>query len=162
MTIHHSKDKLLHWCFRVAILFKGLDGLFELIGGLLFLFASQPAMTNWVFRVTQSELIEDPDDLLAGSLRHAFAHFSTGSKIFVAVYLLGHGVVKLLLVVGLWLEKHWVFPVSALALLGFIAYQLFKLAHHFSVGLTSLTVLDAVVLGLIWREYRAGIHGAKF
>jgi uncharacterized membrane protein len=103
------RKKLLHWSFTVGIVFKGLDGLVEVIGGLLFLFFIKDAMTDFVYRITRSELLEDPDDLVANSLRHAFDHLSTGSRIFVAVYLMGHGLVKLLLVVGLLRGKRWVF-----------------------------------------------------
>ena len=41
-------------------------------------------------------------------------------------------------------------------LLAFIAYQLYRLiAVHFSVGLTALTVFDAFLVWLTWREYQA-------
>jgi uncharacterized membrane protein len=40
-------------------------------------------------------------------------------------------------------------------LAGFIAYQLYRLAVRFTIGLTLLTVFDVFVVWLTWREYQA-------
>lgn len=151
---HFGKNPL-HWLFTLGIVFKGLDGLIELAGGFFFLFFTTSAMTGFVFHITRSELLEDPDDLIANSLRHAFDQLSAGSKIFVAAYLLGHGVIKLVLVMGLLLGKRWVFPVACVVLLGFIGYQVYRLCGHFSIGLTLFTGLDAIIIALVWHEYRS-------
>lgn len=37
----------------------------------------------------------------------------------------------------------------------FIAYQVYRLSYHFSLGLLLLTIFDAVIVGLTWREYRS-------
>jgi uncharacterized membrane protein len=43
-----------------------------------------------------------------------------------------------------------------IALLGaFIAYQLYRLAYRMTVGLSLLTVFDAFVVWLTWREYKS-------
>jgi uncharacterized membrane protein len=154
MTTKYFRDALLHWAFRLGILLKGLDGVVEIIGGSLFLCFSRGQLADFIGRVTRGELLEDPDDLIANSLRHAFDHLSTSSKVFVAVYLLGHGVVKLLLVVGLWRRKQWVYPFACVMLIGFIGYQTWRMFRHFSAGLCIFTFLDGIILALIWNEYR--------
>ena len=136
---------LLHWLFRIGIVFKGLDGLAELASGFLFVFFSHDTMSDFVERNTRGVLQWDPDNLIAHSLRHAFDQMSTDGKIFVAIYLLGHGAIKLLMVVGLFYEKRWAFPVAILVLLGFIAFQIYRLCGDFSTGLFVFTVLDAVI-----------------
>jgi uncharacterized membrane protein len=154
MVAFKLRGKLLHWAFRLGILFKGVDGLLELVGGVLFLCVSHDAMTKFVFRITRSELMEDPDDLVANGLRHAFGHLSSGNKFFVAVYLLGHGLNKLTVFAGLLAEKRWVFPVACGLLGAFIVYQIIRLTGHFTIGLTVFTALDMVIVALIWNEYR--------
>ena len=149
------RDNILHWAFRFAILLKGIDGLLELTSGILFLCFKPQSLTHFIYRITESEIIEDPSDAVAHSLRHAFDHLSATSKVFVTFYLLGHGLVKVLLVAGLWRDKHWVFPVAMLAVLGFVIYQLVRLSHHFSPLLLTLAMVDVAVLGLIYREYRS-------
>jgi uncharacterized membrane protein len=154
MPIKQFRKTLLHWLFRIGITFKGLDGLMELVGGFLFVFFSPDAMSDFVDRNTRAVLQWDPDNLIAHSLRHSFDQMSTGGKIFVAIYLLGHGAIKLLMVVGLLREKRWVFPVAIVVLLGFIGFQIYHLCGHFSIGLVVFTVLDAVIAALVWNEYR--------
>jgi uncharacterized membrane protein len=74
--------------------------------------------------------------------------------LFGVVYLLLHGVVKVILVAALLKNALWAYPWT-IALLGvFIVYQLYRLSLKPSVGLTALTVFDAVIAGLTYREYR--------
>jgi uncharacterized membrane protein len=40
-------------------------------------------------------------------------------------------------------------------LLAFIGYQLYRLTVHMSIGLIALTIFDALLVWLTWREYRA-------
>lgn len=114
---------------------------------------SQGALVHFVFSLTQSELIEDPDDWLANSLRRAFAHLSGSNKLFVGAYLLGHGIIKLFLVVGLWRDKLWIFPVAIGLLVAFIGYQVFRMVDHFSIGLALASGLDLIIIGLVAHEY---------
>ena len=48
---------------------------------------------------------------------------------------------------------------STFALLGaFIAYQLYRLYYHLTIGLTLLTIFDAFIVWLTWREYQQKRH----
>jgi uncharacterized membrane protein len=161
MVAKQFRKTFLHWLFRIGIVFKGLDGLAELVGGFLFVFFSRDAMSDFVERNTRPVLQWDPDNLIAHSLRHSFDQMSTSGKIFVAIYLLGHGAIKLMLMVGLLREKRWVFPVAIVLLLGFIGFQVYRLCGHFSAGLLVFTVLDAVIVALVWNEYRSLKKQAK-
>jgi uncharacterized membrane protein len=88
---------LLDQTFEVGIILKGLDGVLEVIGGLLLLVVSPATIDRVVTGLTQHELSEDPHDFLATHLLKT-AHGLTGSAVlFAAVYLLAHGVVKVIL-----------------------------------------------------------------
>jgi len=144
----------LHRLYFISVLIKGVDGFLETLGGFLFLMMSRATLKGLIIGLTQHELLEDPDDWIANSLRQAFGHLSRGEKLFGGIYLLTHGLIKVLLVVGLLRDKLWAFPTS-LAFLGmFIGYQVYRLCSHFSLGLLLLTVFDVGVVFLIWREYK--------
>src|SRR5665213_115586 len=155
MATKQFRKTLFHWLFRIGIVFKGLDGLTELVGGFLFVFFSSDAMSDFVDRNTRGVLQWDPDNLLAHSLRHSFDQMSSGGKIFVAIYLLGHGAIKVLMVAGLLRDKRWVFPVALVVLLGFIGFQIYHLCGHYSIGLVVFTLLDPVIAALVWIDYRS-------
>jgi uncharacterized membrane protein len=72
---------------------------------------------------------------------------------FGAVYLLAHGVVKVVLVTALLLNKLWAYPWMIVVLLLFIAYQLYRIVLNPTAGLIGLTIFDIVIVALTWREY---------
>jgi uncharacterized membrane protein len=95
-----------------------------------------------------------PHDILATHLLKT-AHGLTGSAVlFGAVYLLAHGVVKVMLVGALLKNQRWAYPWTIAFLGVFIVYQVYRLSLKASVGLTALTLFDAVIAWLTYREYR--------
>jgi uncharacterized membrane protein len=148
-----SRD-LLDRTFEIGIILKGLDGLLELIGGALLLAVSPTTLNRVVRRLTQHELSEDPHDVIATHLLRV-SHGLTGSAVaFAAAYLLLHGIVKVVLVVALLRNKLWAYPWMIASLLAFIGYQLYRIALDPTLGLIALTIFDAVIVWLTWREYR--------
>jgi uncharacterized membrane protein len=142
--------------FKIGLVLKGLDGVLEVVGGILLLFLSPAAIEHLVRALTAHELSEDPHDLVARYLLHTTAHLNHGTTLFGAVYLLSHGIAKVVLVVLVLRDKLWAYPWLIGLLLAFIAYQLYQITVvHFSAGLTALTVFDALLVWLTWREYRA-------
>ena len=153
MTRFRARDPLDR-IFEIGIILKGLDGVLETIGGLL-LFALTPAtIDRLVARLTQHELSEDPNDFIARHLLR-YAHGLTGSAVtFAAVYLLLHGIIKIVLVVALLGNQAWAYPAMIAFLLVFIVYQLYRLVLSPTFGLTVLTIFDALIVWLTWREWR--------
>jgi uncharacterized membrane protein len=142
--------------FKIGLVLKGLDGILEVAGGILLLFLSPHAIQHLVRTLTAHELSEDPHDLIARYLLHSTAHLNTSITIFGAIYLLSHGITKIVLVALVLKDRLWAYPWLIALLLVFIAYQLYRITFvHFSVGLAALTVFDAVLVWLTWREYRA-------
>ena len=94
-------------------------------------------------------------DWVANALHHAADSLSVSSKLFASVYLLGHGVVKLVLVASLWREKLWAFPGALAFIVAFACYQVYRFMHTHSLPLLAFTAIDCCVAVLVWREYRA-------
>ncbi len=141
--------------FRIGLVLKGLDGILEVIGGILLLFLSPHAIQHLVRALTAHELSEDPHDVIARYLLHSTSHLNTGITLYGAIYLLIHGLAKVVLVALVLRDKLWAYPWLIVLLLAFIAYQLYQItAVHFSAGLTALTIFDAALVWLTWREYR--------
>jgi uncharacterized membrane protein len=142
--------------FKIALWLKAADGFLEIVGGLLLLFISPADIQHLARFLTAHELSQDPHDAIARYILHTASHLSRGTTLFGAVYLLSHGVAKIVLVVLVLRGKLWAYP-WLMGLLGvFIGYQLYRLAFiHFSVGLALLTAFDAFLVWLTWREYRA-------
>jgi uncharacterized membrane protein len=164
----HTRTELIAWLkvtmfkprdwldrvFEIGIIAKGLDGLVELVGGVLLLFVTPGGIHHLAAVITQGELSEDPHDVVARYVLHT-ANGLTGSAVLLgAIYLLAHGAVKVVLVIALLMNKLWAYPCMIIVLLIFIGYQLYRIALDPSAGLIALTFFDALIVALTWREYR--------
>jgi len=140
--------------FEIGIILKGINGLAELIGGLLLLLVTAGDIYHLAVLLTQDELSEDPHDFIARHLLHTATGLTGSAVVFGAVYLLLHGAVKVVLVIALLLNKLWAYPCMIIVLLIFIGYQLYRIAILPSAGLVALTIFDVAIVALTWREYR--------
>lgn len=144
---------LLDRTFEISLIVKGLDGLLELIGGLLLLVVSPVTINAFTVWITQHELSEDPHDFVATRLLHLSAGLTGSATHFAAAYLLLHGAVKVVLVVAVLRNQLWAYPWMIAFLLIFIGYQLYRIALEPEAWLIALTVFDAFVAWLTWREW---------
>jgi uncharacterized membrane protein len=147
-------ERRVHQVFVASVLIKGAHAAIECIGGIALALVSTSTIADFVNALTQEELIQDPQDLIATHLLAWAQNFSVEEKHFYAFYLMSHGIVKLLLVVELLRNKLWSYPASLIVLGLFIVYQLYRYSYTHGAGLIVLTIFDILVMTLIWHEYR--------
>jgi len=145
---------LLDRTFEVAIILKGLDGVLEMVGGLLLLLVSPALINRFIAFLTEHELSEDPHDFIATHLLNTASGLTKSTVLFGSLYLLSHGVVKIVLGAALLKNKLWAYPSMIVFLLLFIVYQTYRIVLVPSAGLVALTVFDIFVAWLTYREYR--------
>jgi uncharacterized membrane protein len=139
--------------FRLAMFVKGLDGAVELIGAIVLLLVPATLVNHLVADVISRDLVGSPDGFLARHLVAGTAEFASGNRTFVILYLGLHGVVKLALVVAL--LRRWMpaYPVAAVVLSVFVAYELYRAVHTGSVVLPVLAAVDILIIIMVIREY---------
>jgi len=159
------KGDLTDRAFRIGLLFKGIDGLLETIGGILLLLVKPAQIDHLAKWLTQGELSQDPNDFIANHILKT-AHELTGSSlIFGAAYLLSHGVVKLVLVFEVLRDHLWAYKGLIVVTALFVVYQVYRITFDkFSVSLFLLTIFDLIIIYLTQKEYRRhlvrrGHHG---
>ena len=145
------RDKGIHDAFIVSVVVKGAFAALETILGVMLLFTG--SVVQFVLTLIQDELIEDPTDFFATHIK-SLLNPSHDAQVFGGLYLLSHGAVKLLLVAGLLRKKLWAYPASLAVFALFILYQMVRWLDTHSAWLLALTVVDLVVMWLIWHEYR--------
>ncbi len=139
--------------FAIGIILKGLDGVLELLGGSLLLFIAPAKIHDIAVLITQPELSEDPNDFLSNHILRGASGLSDHVVLFTALYLLAHGLVKVVLVLALLMNKLWAYPWMIAVLVVFILYQLYQFTLTPSVGLVALTVFDILIVVLTGHEY---------
>jgi uncharacterized membrane protein len=70
------------------------------------------------------------------------------------MYLLSHGAVKVILVIALWMNALWAYPLTIFVFGGFGAYQMYRYSHTHSIAMLLLTIFDAALICLTWMEWR--------
>jgi uncharacterized membrane protein len=142
-----------HRMFEIALVLKGLNGIVELVGGMLALVVPLRKVNQVVLWLTASEIEDDPNDWLANMLIDAAEKLSMGTKLYASFYLLAHGVVKLFLVYSLWREKIWAFPVGLSLIGALVCYSIYRFTHTHAVSLLLFAAIDLIIMWFIWREY---------
>ncbi|HEV2289549.1 MAG TPA: DUF2127 domain-containing protein [Candidatus Acidoferrales bacterium] len=147
-------NTLLDRSFQTSITLKGIDGLLETLGGLLVLFVSPNRMDTFLDTITHHAVTRNPNAFIASHLLHASSTISGHAHYFISFYLVSHGLVKVILVVELWLNRMWAYPGMIIMLVVFIFYQLYRMTFAMSWWLIWLTVFDAIVILLTYAEYK--------
>jgi uncharacterized membrane protein len=150
MAVSRTLDRV----FRVSLTLKGIDGALEIVGGLILLVVSPDSIATLTRTLTQHELSQDPHDYIATNVLHAANSLTHGSTTYAGLYLLAHGVAKVAVVIAVLRDELWAYPAMILLLGVFIAYQLYRLYYRVTIGLTLLTIFDAFIVWLTWREYQ--------
>ena len=145
---------LLDKTYEIGIIIKGIDGVLEIIGGLLVLFLSPTAINSITRFLTQHSLQENAHGIIANHIVKLGDHLASGHNIFAAAFLLTHGLVKVVLVTCLLLNKLWAYPWAVGALSLFLIYQIYLLIANPTFGMAFLTVLDTVIIILVYREWQ--------
>jgi len=131
------QEKNIHRVFVVSVAAKGLHALIEIAGGGALYLLGADTIARWI----------RPHEWAA-------RHLDLGEQRFFAFYLLSHGLVKSVIVIGLLREKLWAYPASFVVFSAFIAYQLYRYSFTHDVALIALSIFDLFVIALAVHEYR--------
>lgn len=149
MPFFHPKT-LLDKTYELGLIIKGIDGTFELLGGIAVLTLSPSA----VHRVANFLTHGDTDGAIGQHIDKLANSLAAGHTLYAAVFLLSHGIIKIALVACLLLNKLWAYPWALLALAGFLIFQVYAFIQHPGFGMGFLSVLDAFIIWLVYREWQ--------
>jgi uncharacterized membrane protein len=152
--LRHTKGFEL--AYKIGVGIKGFDGALELLAGIALLISPtivHDTLTSIVGKASEHN----------GFTAHFIAQYvarldhdlaKTGLT-FLIIFLIGHGVVKLVLVYCLLRRIIWAYPYALFVLVLFLVYQLYVVAQDpGSIGLWVLTLLDAIIIWLVWGEWK--------
>lgn len=152
-TDQTTKAPLSHLGFLISMFGKGLLGFSQIIGGIFLAITPPGTVSKLVDWLTHFELAEDPSDPLMRVILSLSQSAPASTASFYTAYLIIHGALNLGLVLALVAKLNWAYPVSIASLTGFVAYQLYKYAHTQDIMMLVLSVIDVVVIFLIWHEW---------
>lgn len=145
---------LLDKTYEIGIVIKGIDGFFELLGGILVLTLTPSAILHVTDFFRQEVFENNSHNFIAHAIDKTGHQLASGQTTFAALFLLTHGLVKVGLVTALLLNKLWAYPWALGTLGAFLVYQIYLLATKPTFGMGFLTILDAAIIYLVYREWQ--------
>lgn len=150
-----SPKTLLDKAYFAGVAIKGFDGLVELLAGLILLIT--PTLAHTVLQHVLHES-QHHHGLVGQWLTRYVGQLDTdltkSGLTVIIIFLLLHGIVKLVLVYCLLKEILWAYPYALAILTAFLVYQAYILVRHPTIGIGLFVVLDVIIIGLVWREYK--------
>jgi len=149
-----------HKCFLISILLKGINGVLEILGGILLLIIRGQSIVNFVEVasfveiITEGEVIQVPKNLASNFLLN-LAYSVALNKYFTIIFLLSHGIIKLFLIICLLKRKLWSYPLAILVFVLFIVYQTYQYYLSPSSLMILLNIFDVFVILVTYIEYRS-------
>lgn len=160
MAWFHPKT-VLDKTYEIGIVIKGVDGILELLGAALLIAVPPHYFESFAKWLTDIEAGSSGHGFISSHVLQIGHRLAEGHDVFGILFLLTHGLVKVVLVACLLRQKLWAYPFGMGALTLFLAYQLYEMVMRPTFGMGFLTVLDAIIIWLVWREWQqVRVHGA--
>ncbi len=146
--------KIIHDFFKVSIFFKGINGIWEIAVGVLFLLFKRETIHRDLLTISDFAIVKHSSYFASNYLTHQANSFSLNTKYFLAFYFFFYGVINLFLVISLLKGKLWAYPAAMFFFILFIVYQGYRFSLHHSGLLLFFTILDIALVALTWIEYQ--------
>lgn len=143
---------VLHRVFKISIIIKGIDGVLDVITGLFLLFSASNFILKIIPFLVRKELVEDPQDIIANYFLAVSQNILPSTKLFIIIYLIIHGLIKIGLALALSVKSFQVYKIAQIVLITFICYQIYRFSHTHSSILLITTLMDIVIAFLIQGE----------
>jgi uncharacterized membrane protein len=148
-----NREKFLHYLFKGTVIFKGFDGVLDVISSIVLTCIPSHNRINILPFLVRKELIEDPNDLLGNYLMSLSQHLLPNIIKFIIFYLAIHGLVKIGMALALWGGNPKLFRIVGIVLAISIGYQMYRFTHTHSILLLILTIIDMLIMFLLRHEY---------
>lgn len=137
----------------IGIVLKAINALLEIVIGIVLIFCI--SAEKWIAKLAAAELIEDPTDPTAMFFQHLLQGLFIHSVLFISIYLVIHGLIKLAVVTGVLAKKRWAYLPAIIVLFILVIFELYRYAFYtHSIFLVIFMLFDLLFIWLITIEYK--------
>ena len=129
-------------------------GFFRILFGLALLKVVGTPLIEVFSTLMKHELVEDPSDILYSFITNILTNHPLYITYFLALYFIFWGIIDVVLSYNLIKHRLWAFPASFILISLFVIYEAIRFSRTHSFILLGVILLDTIILGLIWREYK--------
>ena len=124
-----------------------------MIAGVLLLMPMK--LGAWIDAICEHEIAMGKHEAAFLRIQELASHSLAAITLGVAIYLLAHGLVKLVLITAVMKERGWGYPGLIIFLSIFVLIELIHFAEHRSYAVLVFAFFDIAIVYLAAREYRA-------
>jgi uncharacterized membrane protein len=137
--------------FRIGLAFKGIDSMLEVVGGVLLTMPTK--LARYITLIAEHEVYRH-HEALAGRLDHVADSVAMKASMVEAVYLIIHGLAKVILIYAVFRNRKWGYEGLVVVLTLFTLVELGRAitAREIFTGLFGL--LDFVLAFLLYKELK--------
>ncbi len=144
--------------FHVGLTLKGIDAVFEVVGGMLLTMPTK--LARYITLLAEHEAFRH-HHALAGKLDNAAGAVLMHPSIFAAAYLFVHGLAKVILISAIFANKRWGYQGLFVILSLFATVELLRAIWMREVLTAGFAAFDYVLVLLIFKEYRQRFTAAS-
>ena len=148
------KRKIVQHLFNFFIFIKGIDGLIELLGGLVFILLKKEVLIRIISHIFHYDLFDIPNKVILKWVTAISNALTTNVQIFISIVLIGSGLIKMVISFNLLRRKIAIFPIAIGFLLLLYIYQIIQMFYTPSIFMYLFNLFDAIVILVIYLEYR--------
>jgi uncharacterized membrane protein len=148
--------------YIIGLIVKGIDGVLEFIAGMAILIS--PSLVHRFLTMLSGEFGEHnarPFQFIAEYIGHVDANLLHSGLVFLTLFLIFHGVIKIGLVYCLVRRIEKVYPIALILLIAFFLYEVYVFITTLSIPLAVFMALDLGIIWLVWNEYQEVKSKAK-
>lgn len=147
------ETRVLDRLFYLALTVKAIDGVIGSLAGIFLGVLPQATLTHWLFLLMRYESGREASDFIMRHLRQISYQLTGHHRFLVVLYLLAHGLSKVLLSAAVLQGRRWAYP-WAIGFIGvFMVYSLYRITLTHSHLLAVLFLIDGATIYLIRREW---------
>ncbi|MGC9602379.1 MAG: DUF2127 domain-containing protein [Minisyncoccia bacterium] len=148
------RESYWHELFETGVLLKAFNSAWEITGGFLLLANVRGWFPHLFVLLTRAVFLGGHGGLVLNIVNAHVHNLAPGTQLFVAAYLLFHGMMNLFLSYNLYKNHLWAYSFTAVFTSTFLIYQVYRLAHTHSLVLFIVSILDFIFIILTWHEYK--------
>lgn len=141
--------------YKIGVGIKGFDGAVEFVAGIALLIS--PSLVHTLLSGIAREAGEHNGNVyhfIADYIARTDNDLAKSGLVFLILFLVIHGAVKLALVYCLLKEIVSAYPIALGILVAFLIYQIYVFIVSPSLGMALFTILDVIIIWLVWGEYQ--------
>jgi len=137
---------------RIGLIIKAIDAVFEVVGGVLLFYPRE--LNRWLALIFQHELVRRAAPHTAPVVEHHVTKAIYGASLAAALYLMAHGIAKIVFIGGVLKERRWGY-IGLVAIL--VLFTIFELCRSFLDGgwaMFAFAAFDGYLAYLVWVDFR--------